>query len=96
MSDYPKTPELDRLHKVSDESQRIGAFLDWLQNECGIVFCKYHQRREYPLPDHTSIEQWLAKYFGIDLNKVESERRALLDKFRRRHEGTVTLAPKGR
>lgn len=32
--------------------------------------------------DHTSIEKRLAEYFGIDLNKCEKERRAILEHIR--------------
>mgnify|MGYP001583425577 FL=1 len=35
----PQTPTLDKMSKVSDQSQNIGAFLDWL-NQQGIFLCK--------------------------------------------------------
>lgn len=33
------TPELDKMLKNKDESQAIGAFLDWLQTEKKVIFC---------------------------------------------------------
>ncbi len=64
-----KTPECDKLYKVKDESQTIGEFLDWLQEE-----------HEIFLP--FSITDLLAEYFEIDLKEVERERRAILDELR--------------
>lgn len=74
------TPELDKMQKVKDQSQVVGAFLDWLQNETDMVIGAWERERMYPV--HKSIEELLAEYFEIDLNKVERERRALLDAIR--------------
>lgn len=68
-----KTPECDKLHKVKDESQNIGEFLDWL--------IEYHN---VSLPD--SIVDLLAEYFNIDLEKVEEEKRTILDELRRKQK----------
>ena len=57
--------ECDKLVKVSGESQKIGEFLEWAEAE-GLVDL------------HEGIEKMLAKYFEIDLNEVERERRMLL------------------
>jgi hypothetical protein len=38
-----KYPEHDKLRKISDESQSIGAFLEWLTGDRGLVIAKYHQ-----------------------------------------------------
>ncbi len=79
---YPKTPELDKMSAVKDQSQVIGAFLDQLSSE-GICLAQYGepQRRGGEcelIPLGQSIEKTLANYFDIDLNKVEKERRAIL------------------
>lgn len=74
MSDeLPKTPELDKMHEVHDRSQTIGEFLD----TSGYVLAEYDKYDEL-VPTSKSIEQILAEHFGIDLNKVEQERRTLL------------------
>lgn len=85
----PPCPECERLSNVADDSNKIGEFIDWLRmNEMDIV--EYDERGELrDYPSHTGnvgINNLLAKYFGIDLNKVEQERRALLDWLRSQHE----------
>lgn len=77
MSDYP---EHEKLKKVHDESQAIGAFLDWL-SENGHVICNLNEYDEY-FPWYKSIEQILALYFDIDLNVLEQEKRDMLDSWR--------------
>jgi len=76
----PETPELEKMRGVREESQKIGRFLDWLRGE-GLEVCKVGGE-----PFYLSIEQLLAKYFEIDLEKVEEERRALLDHLRELNE----------
>lgn len=57
--------ECDKLVAASKESQKIGEFLEWAESE-GLVEL------------HGGIEKMLAKFYGIDLNEVERERRAIL------------------
>ena len=78
------TPELDKMMKAKPDSQIIGEFLDWLLSTEGIYLCKggldfFREPAFYP--DHRSMQQWLAKYFDIDLEKCEQERRMVLEKF---------------
>ena len=76
MSKYPDCPETDKLVAVSKDSQKIGVFLDWLQ-ENEIVLARYCERDDlHPL--RQTIESLLAEYFEIDLNKVEKEKRAII------------------
>jgi hypothetical protein len=78
------TPMLDRMRAVKADSQKIGSFIDWL-NERGTPICeKVHDDRfgDEMVPVSDSIEKLLARYFEIDLVKVEDERRALLDEMR--------------
>lgn len=74
-------PEHDKMKKVSDESQAIGQFLDL--NDHGWILAEYVEieGRSYPalVPVSLSIQQILALYFDIDLNKIEEERRAMLE-----------------
>lgn len=71
----PKTPQLDKMLEVQTESQKIGEFLDWL-NEKKIYLCK-------PVGYFTEInkttEELLADYFDINLEDAEQERKALLE-----------------
>jgi hypothetical protein len=76
-------PEHEKLAKVSDRSQVIGEFLDWLRNDQGIVLAEYGPNDVdlFPARRHT-IEDWLALYFKIDLAKIEREKRAMLEAIR--------------
>lgn len=75
MSDYP---EHDKLKAISEESQTIGAFLD--NSEYHI--CEYDERHGRFFPAPKSITQILADYFDIDLNKIEEEKRQMLESLR--------------
>lgn len=86
---YPKTPELDKMKKIQEKSQEIGYFLDWLNAEKSWILCKMfegeednHTHKGDYLPAHFNIEKLLAEYFRIDLQKVEKERRAILEAIR--------------
>lgn len=87
MSDYPATPECDRMHEVIDEhdTQTVGDFLDWALS-AGFHLCTWNDRLEQFDPVHKSVEQWLAARHGIDLDKVDAEKKAILEHLRRQHE----------
>ena len=82
-SSYPETPILNKMLENKEDSQKLGAFLDWLQNEKNIYLCKYVEivDRDYDelrlIPD--TIEMVLADYFNIDLKVAEKERVAILN-----------------
>lgn len=61
-------PEHDRLQAVHVESQAQGELLEWLRDYKGIYL------------DITTI---LAEYHEIDLNKIETEKRAMLAEIRK-------------
>lgn len=77
MSDYP---EHDKMSAIKDKSQTIGEFLDSTE----YVLCLYDEDDRLR-PVAASIEQILALYFDIDLNKIEAEKRAMLDALRASH-----------
>lgn len=116
MSDYP---EHDKLAKVSEQTQAIGDFLDWIGAERGARLmawrewdeqtvdecpnCHYSARsiaacsrcddkgmaevpRHYEcwVPLDGSAQSWLADWAGVDLHKLECEKRAMLDALRTR------------
>ena len=58
-----------------DEGERIQG----TANECG-----YHTGEFVQI--HTSLEKLLAEFFEIDLNKAESERRAILEFVRKQNQ----------
>jgi hypothetical protein len=88
MSDYP---EHDKLAAVQDESQVIGEFIEM----AGYTLCEMRtftdvdsRGRRYETqprlaPVAKSIQQLLADYFEIDLNKIEAEKRAMLNSLRK-------------
>lgn len=77
------TPELDKMIAVKSESQAIGGFLDWLQNEKNRSICEMDPEQGEYYPVYKSIEAMLAEYFEIDLNKIEHERTAILEEHRK-------------
>lgn len=95
-------PELEKVEQLMCRSQPAGEFLDWLVNERGIVLAQYHKHTDgcYGInefyncgfnenllyPCYIGIEKLLAEYFHIDLEKVEQERRQLLEDVRKRGE----------
>jgi hypothetical protein len=82
MNDYP---EHDKLSAVKDKSQAIGEFLEWLDYEKNYSVCSLTEGRngdgEYS-PIFTSTEKLLAEFFNIDLNKLEQEKRKMLNELR--------------
>lgn len=84
-----KTPELDKVKSVSEKSQSIGEFLDFMINKKKIKFCqvvKEDEDREDTFPRYApvpiNLEILLAEFFKINLNKAEKERRAILEAIR--------------
>lgn len=69
-------PEHNKMVMVKHESQIVGDFLEWLDQQ-GMTICNLVE--DYYCPVRLSREQLLAKYFGIDLDKIEQENRAILD-----------------
>ena len=82
-----KTPELDKMSIVQDKSQAIGQFIEWLgERDPQLYLCECAKEEEGFFPVYPSIEKLLAEYFEIDLNKVEKERRELLDYVRQQNK----------
>jgi len=66
-----QTPECDKLHAIADKSQVVGEFIEWVREKHGVHMPK-------------SIDDLLADFFEIDQNKVEQEKRAILESLRKR------------
>ena len=87
----PACPECERLHAVADKSNACGEFITWLHSQ-GYVLAKHHEHsdecgywegqcgyhKDELAPHYEDTESLLARFFNIDMNKVERERRALL------------------
>lgn len=84
-ADVP-TPEFDRMSRVVNEhlTQEVGAFIDWLGSH-DYAICEMDPVAS-PLrvwhPAVKSPQQWLAEMHGIDLQKVDAERRLVLQRLR--------------
>jgi hypothetical protein len=83
----PDHPEHEKLHLISDKSQTIGEFLEWLPTQ-GITLCTFHYNTEQYCPAMQTITTLLAKFFDIDLDKIETEKRAMLDNLRQKSTTT--------
>lgn len=86
-------PECEKLAQVSEKSQELGYFLEWLMQRC--VLAEWDESEEggtddilYPI--HKSIEQILAEYFHIDMDKVNEERAQILKELRSQDEKAGT------
>jgi len=78
----PERPECELMKSVQETSQVIGEFIEWLE-EVGL---------EINYPDgfrETTTEKLLARFFGIDLDKVDREKRELLAWIRAEESGDL-------
>ena len=78
------TPTLDRVAEISDDSHKIGGFLEWLEGE-GIVLGEWDggsEENRFPfarlIPLVRTVDMLLHEYFKIDKGQEEAERRAIL------------------
>lgn len=74
-----KFPEHEKLSAVQDKSQAIGEFLEWLTGERGYEIAEYTDSSDWPLPVRYNTQSLLAEFFGIDLVKLDDEKRCMID-----------------
>lgn len=76
-------PEHGKLKALDGKNRTIGQFIEWL-GEKGMVICRetYNADNEDLVPINMSIQQLLAKYFDIDVHKLDDEKQAMLDLIR--------------
>lgn len=79
--------EHGKLEKIKDESQVIGEFLEWLRSEKGWSICKPYKNTDLFEPTIFSTEKLLAEYFGIDLDRLDDEKRTMIEELRKSNEG---------
>jgi hypothetical protein len=89
----PEMPESTKMLQVNNVSQAIGEFLDWC-SEQGWHLAEHAQFAELRdpilVPLRISTQEVLARHFDIDLNKVELEKRALLEWIRQQDGKAVS------
>jgi hypothetical protein len=93
----PQYPEHDKLHNVQSKSQAIGDFLTWLLDDQKALIAESHEHSEgcydcgkqicetskgQLVPMFISVKAWLAQYFDVDEQKLEEEKRLMLDELR--------------
>ena len=77
-----KTPTLDEMEEIQEQSQLCGEFLDWFLRKYTVFDRK--QKRESPYAnimgngDYINKEKLLAEFFNIDLDEAEREKDMLL------------------
>ena len=80
----PKYSEHEKLRAVKDQSQAIGAYLEWLAEQgWELQRADEDGKTEY---ECRTIERRLAEYFEIDLRKIADEKDAMLEEQRRLNE----------
>ena len=84
MTDYP---ECEKLAEIAPLSQQMGEFLD--ENRYTICFWDEIHSRYWPV--NKSLQDILAEHFEIDMNKVEEERRAMLEKYKEEADRKVKI-----
>jgi hypothetical protein len=79
-------PECTKMRNARSSSQPIGDFLEWCQEQ-GLVLCSYNKHRWGGVyePHNESTERLLARHLDIDLDKVEEERRAMLEELQKQN-----------
>lgn len=99
MSDYP---EHDKLLESSEERQTIGDFLEWMSSQ-GMVIGKWLDVSTDPefeftsitevlTPDNMPIADRLALRYGVDQERLEAEKRSMLDEARKANEPEASPA----
>jgi len=73
-------PEHEKVRAIRNESETIGAFLEWLRGSYSI--CEFSEDTRQYEPVRLSINNWLAKYFEIDELKLDDEKRQMLEVLR--------------
>lgn len=73
-------PEHEKLEAVKDEAQIIGDFLSATKYTlCELVEGKVET---HYLPVVGKVEEAIADYFNIDMQRLEAEKQAMLDEIR--------------
>lgn len=76
-------PEHAKLMGISDLSQAIGDFLEWASAEKHLVLCEYSEEEKHFFPEGGPVQNLLAAFFDIDQDKLEAEKRQMLDNIRK-------------
>lgn len=83
-------PEHEKLKKVAEQSQVIGEFVDIFLGGKGIMLAHYYEfvdtgGKQLTTHGVPAIDDLLAEFFDIDRDKLETEKRAMLEQARSEH-----------
>ena len=82
----PATPVLDRIREIRQQSQAVGKFLEWLENEgytLAVPSNRNYDGRPYCLnPAIVNRKDLLYQFFEIDQEQENAELEAILEYFR--------------
>ena len=81
-------PEHDKLRAINDKSQVVGEFLEWLESgeahpDGESIELAYHIG-DFLEPYYKRKESLLARFFEIDLHRLEEEKRQMLEECRKK------------
>lgn len=76
MADYP---EHEKIKALGGANQIVGDFIEWLSAN-DYVIARYEGDMLYPA--YHGRDKLIAKCFGIDTDKLEAEKVAMLESFR--------------
>lgn len=81
-----KTPILDKMLEIQEQSQICGEFFEWLQGKYAMFDLKAPREKPFFIGngDYINIEKLLADFFSIDLDAANREREFLLEIERKR------------
>lgn len=76
---YPATPELDKMIAARDsgKASTVEDFLRWLRDGQGYDIVRFDNDGENPVTCY-DMEKLMCQFFGVDSQRVEAERRAVL------------------
>lgn len=78
MTDYP---EHEKLKALGGDNQTVGNFIEWL-SEQGYEICRWNVAGTFCIPANISRDDLRAAHFEIDRNRLEDEKRQMLDAMR--------------
>jgi hypothetical protein len=73
-------PEHDKMRRLQQVSQTIGDFLTWA-DENELRLCVIDPRGLW-MPCLSSYEKLFAQYYGLDLEALAAEKRAMLEQMK--------------
>ena len=79
VSDEKKYPLCEQLRSRHSDRHILAEFLEWLADVKELDVCSALQDADHPMNYATNThDRLILEYFGIDRDKLEAERRAML------------------